>query len=360
MSQTMTYKYFVIFVLAAVLPACSGSSLNESVADSVAGIITQAEDEAVSEPLVENESVSDELAENEAANSDNTANEPIDNSTTESVDSSNTVPVFGAPQFIVGECGSVPSATTASSNSINNPAEFFVGEPVDGQIVPGSDNNSFHVWQIALEAGNYHLVVDAWVNLDEFSAIGIELTSLATASADEELILIDSLAGLDLRSYEYLEIRNPQVLTFRVEIPFNQIHNYTLGIFENGTAVPSPTFNRCLPINSLALNTPQSVTAPGSSSREDDVFYQLELDSGEFILNASTSSAEFAAIGYQFNLLTGFGQNSRSQIITQASDAGTILTSSDTFENSFDGTVWLRLRNAFTDDSTVEFTLSDL
>lgn len=358
----MNHKRAIIIVISAFLSACSADSLNETVADSVAQVVNQAETESTGNEQGDNDSVGEALANNENADND-TANEVVDNGTTENTNNTDTPAVFGPPQFIVSECGSVPSAMTVPSTTIDSPAEFFVGEPVDGQLVPGSDSNSSHIWQITLEAGNYHLVVDTFDIPDPMSTVGISVTSLGAATADNEDLLTGIDFSFDLRSFEFLEIRNPQVLTLRVDARFDQIHNYTMGIFANGTAVPSPTFNRCQPVNFLALDTTQSVTLENSTSRDDDIFYRLELTSGEFILNASTSTPEDSLLGYQFDLLTGFGETQDPFVISTDSEFASSLVTSDSFENSFEGTAWLRLRNLFSnddDDITVEFTFSEL
>jgi len=268
---------------------------------------------------------------------------------------------FGPAQIITSECGSAPSAATVATNSVTSPPEFFVGEPVNGQLAPDSTTDNFHVWQIALEPGNYHFVADTWDGEAEKTAIGIEIESLGETTADNERIAADTEFTYDLRVYEYLEIQSAQVLTLKVDAAYDEIHNYTMGIFQNGTAVPSPGFNRCLPINALSLDSTQTATVGGDNDRENSAWYQINLSSGEYTINASTSSVEDDAIGYEITVFDEFGQGSDGERVSTDSEFGNLLTTSDTFVLDTDGSVWIQLRNAYSaeDDAlVVEFTVT--
>ena len=268
--------------------------------------------------------------------------------------------MFGPAQFITSECGSVPVTATAANNSLNSPPELFVNQVVQGQLVPGSTTDNFHVWQISLEPGNYHFIADGSTLSDESGTVGITIDSLGETTGDRAFLAGDSEAGFDVRLYEYLEIQSAQTLRFSVEVSFNKIHNYQLGIFSNGSAVPSPWLTRCLPINPLSIDTTQSVTVPGRLTRDGEIWFSVDLDAGAYRLDASTSVAESQAIGYGFSLFNEFGQSDTRVSISRDSEAGTFVITSDTFENQTPGTQWFRVSNSFSDpDLQVEFTLSE-
>ena len=252
----------------------------------------------------------------------------------------------------------MPVAATATTNSLGAPAELFVGELVRGQLVPGSATDDLHVWQVALEPGSYHLVADASVpNGDPATPIRLSLESLGSSLVDLEQAVTDSVAIFDLRITQFLEITSAQTLTFTVEAQADDSHDYTLGVFSNGSAVPGPAFERCLPITSLSLDSTQSVTVPFQQTREDDLWYSINLERGSYRLDASTSSAALA--GYDFSLYSGFGKTDSLEVISLDTAADTSFATSDTFEVERDGLLWIRLSNTVAaSDGNIEFTVS--
>lgn len=266
--------------------------------------------------------------------------------------------LFGPAQYIVSECGSLAVSAVVPDNSLTAPSPLTVGEPVRGQIEPDSVDNDFHTWQVSLEPGNYHLIADVSVLKEGQDSIGLKIQTLGAPSAENQDLAADFHSGLDLRIYKFLEIRTAQIMTLQVDAGYNSIHNYTMGIFSNGTAVPSPTIERCLPVNALSLDTTESVDLESDDSREDDRWFRIDLTEQEYLLDASTTSTETTSIGYEFELFEQFGQTSETQTITAEFLSGTALTSSDTFEPETAGTSWIRLRNGYDGLRTVVFTIS--
>ncbi|MFK8080137.1 MAG: hypothetical protein AB8B97_07630 [Granulosicoccus sp.] len=241
---------------------------------------------------------------------------------------------------------------------MTNPAQLNVGQLVSGQLVTASETDNFHTWQISLEPGNYHLIADAWPANEEFDTVGLRLTSLGISTSEDELLVSDSEAGYEVRLNHFLAIETPQTLTLRVEKSFDNIHSYVMGVLPNGSAVPSPTFTRCLPINQISLDSTQSVSLGAVNSRDDQVWYRLDLPGGESTISAVTSSAESATLGYGFILFDQFGEHSSSDRISADSEFSTSLTTRDTFLRDDPGPVWLRLANSFNNPITVEFTVN--
>ncbi len=178
------------------------------------------------------------------------------------------------------------------------------------------------------------------------------------ATTDEnERLARDTQSGYDLRIYEFLEIQATTTLTIKVEAIYDSIHNYTFGIFSNGSAVPSPSIERCLAISSLSVDSPQSVVLDGNDTREDGRWYIIDLESRQYQLDASTRATERDSLGYEFELLSQFGQSDSIKRISRDTVSGTELITSDKFEVAL-GTYWIRLKNVYNETRTVEFTVS--
>jgi len=252
-------------------------------------------------------------------------------------DTSDATAKFGPPQFITSECGSMEVSTKVS----------IVGELVSGQIVPNSITDKFHFWQVTLEPGNYHLLADASGAGDEGSEIGITIVLVGRSIPNDLTLASGSSENYDLRVYNYLEIQNTETMTIAVEPLRNRVHNYTLGIFRNGTAVPSPTFERCLPIKPLSLDTTESVVVPSKDTRAEDRWYLIDLAEGKYQLNASTSSVEREPLGYSFDIVDQFGQNERYETKTHTTEIDTLITSIDTFDRDGESPTWIRLGNVY-------------
>ncbi len=332
MSLSMDIKRLFAIAAVVALPACSSSSDDSDndapvVADNPTTIIDEVPDNTSTDTETETPAGGDTLT-----------------------------ALFGPAQYLVGECGSLPVSTTTVNNSLDAPAQFNVGEVVQGQIVPNSTDSNFHVWQVAIEPGNYHLVADTWLVDDGKGAMGLKIESLGATSADDEQLVGESEFAYDLRMYEYLEIQAATTLTLKIETLHDSIHNYTLGIIPNGTAVPSPTFTRCLPINVLSTDSTQSVTLVDTVTRADQLWYRVDLEKVEYVLDVSLRSAEKDAIGYTFELLQPFG-NDESQIVGESA-FDFILSSSDVFEPDVAGPAWIRVGNLHDSEPQMEFTVT--
>ena len=266
--------------------------------------------------------------------------------------------LFGPPQFILSECGSLAVSDAVATNSLTAPTPLTVGEPVRGQLVPGSPDENFDTWQVTLEPGNYHLVADAsTLETEGTSIIGLELVSLGPSTDENVTLVSDSTIAFDLRIYDYLEIQAAETLTIKVETIRDGIHNYTFGIFPNGTAVPTPFIENCLPVNTIGIDSTQSVVLDEPETRGDNILYKIDLQSRQYQLDATARSAESDVIGFAFDLLREFGQTDEEEIISSDSVIGTSLVTRDTFEVPL-GTYFIRARNTRFDTRTVEFTVS--
>jgi len=281
--------------------------------------------------------------------------------------------LFGPAEFLTSECGGLEISEASANNNPDTPTEFTVGVPIAGQVVPGSNTEDLDVWQITLEPGNYHLIVDASTLEENGGDIDINIDiDTPTATADSEFLSPDfeSVDDFDLRLYDFMEIEATQTLIFTVESANEDLHNYTLGIFANGSAVPSPKLDpaNCLEITTLSLDSTQAPFLPGSQTRDDDLWFVIDLPAGGYQLDASASSTEFG-IGYVFSIFDQFVENSTEEVVTDETNLNTAdaevnsLQTSDNFQRDGNSLTWVRLRNFFgdiDDGITVEFTITSL
>lgn len=274
--------------------------------------------------------------------------------------------LFEPPQFLTSECGSLGISSASANNNLDTPTQLTVGVPVAGQIVPDSNVDNFDLWQVTLEPGSYHLVVDATTLEDDIGLIGIEIETLATETAENATLVSQSENGnFDLRQYVFLEIQETQTLPFTVEAFGDDTHNYTLGIFSNGSAVPSPNLNpaNCVEVATLSLDSTQAPFLPGSQTRDDDLWFVIDLPAGGYQIDASTSNAESTLTGYEIAIFDQFVEQSTEELVSIDFDDTTLLETSDTFQREGNSATWVRLRNLLTDSGDgriVEFTITSL
>lgn len=270
------------------------------------------------------------------------------NPTTEQVQ----IGIFGPPQFLQAECGSVATGTVEATNAAASP--MSVNQLVQGQLVEGSTILNYDLWEITLQPGNYHLVADYW-NADlEFGAVGLEINSLA--DGDEQRLGRDSLAGYDGRLYSFLTIENPTTLSLKIDPVHDSAMNYVMGIFANGATVPSPRFINCPPATRIGLNEPQSLLLPTVDRVDDFQWFRMTLTAGVYFLDASMNSVEDIAMGYEFELLDRFGEDESVSRISRESGFTNLLMTTDQFTVLENIDVWIRARSVH-DDKTVEFTV---
>ncbi len=266
-----------------------------------------------------------------------------------------TTAAFGPPQFKLAECNSAEITTAQAPNNVTTPTTITTEQLVQGQLSEDSATLSYDVWQIDLQPGNYHLVLDSWMASRELGYHGVSVTSLGETSDDDERLLRSAGQGFDERAYEYLEILNPTTMTLKVEPSYDETMNYVMGIFPNGASVSSPRFTDCPSTTRASLDTTTSVTLNDMNSTEDYRWIQLNLDAGEYTVDTSMQSSE-AYTGYNVELLQRFGENEDERVAREA-NSGTSVTSSDQITTLDDGEVWLRVENVYSNSGTLELTV---
>ena len=265
------------------------------------------------------------------------------------------------PLIATLECGDLPVSATEFSNSASAPAVFSAGEIIKGRIDPASASNTEHFWNIELQPGFYHLVVDTRRVDDDNRIMGLDILDLnGPGEDDDELLLRTNDTGeFTLRNSNFFEVETADTLNLQV-IPRRDAEDYTIGIFENGSAVPSPAMEECPFIQTLSLDSTQSLTVPEYIIDSDELWYRFDLELGDFVLN-STASREDGTEGffsYAFRSVDQFGQTDRYNQVTEFIGSDTIVNmSSDVLPVSEAGPVWVRLR-AREIPVAMEFTLT--
>ncbi len=286
---------------------------------------------------------------------DTTGNGENSNTDDQSNTQTGSTAAFGPPQFNLAECGSAEITSAQATNDVTTPTTIATGQLVQGQLSEDSATLSSDIWRVNLEPGNYHLVLDSWMASRERGSHGVRVKSLGQTSNDDETLVTSGTQGFDERTYEYLEILNPTTMTLQVEPSYSYTMNYVMGIFPNGASVPSPRFTDCPPTTRASLDTTVSLTLNDMNSTEDYRWIQLNLDAGEYTLDASMQSSE-AYTGYNVELLQRFGEN-ENETVVRDSNSTTSVTSSDQFTVLDNGEIWLRAESVYDDSGTLELTV---
>jgi len=64
------------------------------------------------------------------------------------------------------------------------------GEIVRGRVDPDSATNTQHFWNIDLQPGYYHVVLDARRVDDDNTNLGLQLTNVKGPGEDDDLVLL--------------------------------------------------------------------------------------------------------------------------------------------------------------------------
>jgi hypothetical protein len=294
----------------------------------------------------------------ETGDTNDTPDDSDDGLTTDDDDTgtTGTAGLFGPAQYIISECNSAGVTTAEAPNDVNNPTLISTEQLVKGQLSEDSSVLSFDVWQISLQPGNYHLIVDSWMVSEESGSHGVRVTSLGDTTDNDERLMSTAASGFSERGYEFLEILNPTTMRVKVEPTYGETMNYVMGIFPNGSSVPSPRFTECPSITTLSLETTASVPLNELTDAEDQRWFRLDLGEGVYTLDVSLQSGE-SPLGYRVELMQQFGEDESERVASEAAST-TPVTSSDEFTVLNDGDVWLRVENVYRTSGNLELTVN--
>jgi len=281
--------------------------------------------------------------------------QPIDESDTNTFG----FPTSGVAQFVTSACGSLPVSTVVQSNTMSAPAAMTTGQLVSGIIEPGSATNTVHYWSIALEPGDYHVVLDSKRVDDSLNSLGIRLSELHAEGGVTDLFDGNSEFDYRSRSHGFFSVVVARTLLLRLTPSFGA-QNYTLGIFANGSTVPSPFFGDCPTIKPLSTDTTEALILPEEGSSTGDRWYRISLAAGTYTFSsqAARTDGSNGRVHYKITQVDQFGQVGRTVEFGSVDEAGplTSINSADLIRDNA-GPVWIRIQNLFT-ELKLEFTLN--
>lgn len=265
------------------------------------------------------------------------------NTPTETVGSSSQADRFGAAQYIQAQCGSAVVSEIEANNSLST--SFALGEVVKGQLIKDSTVLNYDLWNVTLEAGNYHLVIDSQTQSDSFESIGLNITTSTPEGGERIIRKLDSAYGT--RAYEFLELDVAQTMSLKLEPVWEDTMNYQMAIFANGEAVPSHRLSACTPETVMGLGETQSVVMTETDSRDDYRWYRLNLDAGVYNLDVTVSGAENDTKNVQFDLYERFGDvDDHETRIHFNVNSDAVWSSSDEFSVRDNNDVWIRVSSS--------------
>jgi len=267
------------------------------------------------------------------------------------------LPTPGVAQFVTSACGSLPLSTAVQSNTRSAPTAITTGQLVSGIIEPESTTNTEHYWSIALEPGDYHVVLDSKRVDGESFSLGHRLSELHSEGGVTDLFSDTSDYDYRSRSHGFFTVVVARTMLLRLT-PNYSAEDYTFGIFTNGSAVPSPFFGDCPTIKPLSLGTVEALRLPEDVSSAGDHWYLADLAAGvyEFSSWAARTDGSNGRVLYQITQVDQFGQQGRTVDFGSVDDFGPTNINSADLERDNSGPVWIHIQNKFT-ELTMEFTL---
>ena len=192
------------------------------------------DDELINSPTTSDSTDVDGMSDDDPATTDT----DIDN-----VDASNQGPANPVPQFVTAACDASLISATPFSSSATSPALFAPNEIVRGRIDFDSTTSTQHFWNIDLQPGFYHVILDTRRVDDGNDFLRLDLVDLngGPGGQSDRNIFGSALARQEFRFRQsaFIEVDTADTLNLQVtSVSFAQ--DYTLGVFENGSAIPSP------------------------------------------------------------------------------------------------------------------------
>ncbi|MDD9945271.1 MAG: hypothetical protein OXU20_29780 [Myxococcales bacterium] len=231
------------------------------------------------------------------------------------------------PMYLQAECGTIEPSDPSVSSSRSEPTSFSLGQLVGGRIDPDSVSNQEHYWRIELAKGFYHLVLDAETSDGDHTNIGLTVDWLDGDGVDQGRLLRGNDIDWRTRIATFIEVESDQTMVLRVTPNFS-MEDYLLGIFVNGTAVPSPRFVDCPTLTPLSLDDPASFALASGDPSEREVWFSTELNVGdyEFIADAVQADGNSTNLQHSLYAVDQFGQEGRVTEVLRANEIDTSFT----------------------------------
>ena len=256
-------------------------------------------------------------------------------------------------QIITADCGIAVVAETRSSDDESAPATLVLGEAVRGRIDPESLTNTRHFWNVEVQPGFYHVIIETQPVDGEITNIGVEVTDLDR----EERVLRGNTVDNRSRYYDFLEIASARTLRLSVDPVFDN-EDYLLAIYPNGASVPTPFLEDCPTITPIVLGETRSVELGQARNPGADAWYMIDLEEGDYQFStlARRLDGDSSNLIYEILATDQFGQAEREERALFVNEVESSFTAIGPFSRSDPGAVWLRLVNR-NDPLNVDFTL---
>jgi DNA-binding CsgD family transcriptional regulator len=177
--------------------------------------------------------------------------------------------------------------------------------------------------------------------------VGIAVTRRPATGTEERLVSGNEIAR-HYRDEAFFEVTSSASVPMKVVSKFG-MEDYLMGVFANGTPVPSPAFRDCPTVMPLTLGQPTTLTlgASGTSTEEQWFLVDLGLGNYEFVLDATLPTGMSSNLGYAVEVLDRFGEVSRAKRIVVENEIGVHFTAQGMLAVGEAGPYWVRLRNGY-------------
>jgi len=262
-------------------------------------------------------------------------------------------------QMITSTCGTAPTTNVVHSYDLDAPTIMTTGQIVSGSVFAGSYKH-VNYWDIALEAGFYHVVLESEAMDKKQAKLGLNLTDLNGIGATDGTQIIGGSASdilaLRARFYGFIELEEARNVVLKAKVE-NLSENYKLAVFESESAVPSPFLSDCPTVNELSRDATESFILSGRSIFSEDQWYRVELDTKAYLLKTTAALSGGASGGIQYSVfyIDQFGGLQTGHSIDHT---GTNIDGISRIKLTEPGPIWIRIENNNINELSVDITLT--
>jgi len=211
-------------------------------------------------------------------------------SESETTETDTNAPLLLADSFTTVSCGTEVQELVASVDQ-DNPAILFAGEIGRGSITGRGDEgvDSNHFWAFDVPEGQYVLVVEAQLEGNIPSNIGLEVTPTQLQSSTGEPLFGSNEIRRRLRHSSIVTKTGSGVAGLRVQSRFG-IHNYHLGLYSTNESVPIPFLADCPPFRFIGPETTQAFNLNFVDTTSQWFAAELEAGIYEVVVDSDVAS----------------------------------------------------------------------
>ena len=261
-------------------------------------------------------------------------------------------------RVVTADCGALPVLDTAPGTSFDAPGTLVEGQPARAGIDPDLPNDGTHYWQVDLEPGFHHLFVESRRLDAQSSNLGLEIRDVGAEDDDGTRLIGFDRVGYRTREHAFFE--NPAARTVILAVtPSYAAEDYVIGVFANGRAIPSPYFEDCPQVSTLAVGTTEALELPELESADDYVWYEIDLARDRYAIEGTVSRPDGrdSNLIYEIDAFDAFGDRGTQTRLLGINQVGVTSTDRDTFAQSPAGTRLLRLYGQAT-PLNLQFTIA--